>query len=704
MKENEQACPSTSVEITSRIPGISQSVLTRSSALSQQPTGGKDCLFHHSSSSQACSSSNLNTSRFPTGQPTFNDFVLRDESFGNDREPLRSCCDNRPIRKHHAHEKLVNARADEEVQRKKAMPVTTENKSDPMTPQEKKILSDYVTSFLHNPVQSSDPASFAAEAEIASELNFIINKVGNKDSVCMEAIDIVLKHIYSDIEDENEQRQVRALNMIGWLVRQLDEVTGIVVETEGMKRVVDAMIDHRTSLALQKSGLVALLELTQTNIGRTAIVAAKGAECVCWSMKEFASSIAVQIHGATLLCNMAYGSPETKKRIGKIGGIDAIVDSMKAHPSDSTLQQRCCMALQTLTCDIRVNQWITGRALGIEAILNALRSFPEEASVLFHGCAALCNVCADEPDNRSRSADSGALELTISLLKGNVSQSDFVEHGLLFLRNMVTEDKAAQLRIGNEDGVHVVLGCLSEHLGSTTITEYGCSVLRYLFFVEQNRLRVRDHGGMNIFVRVLWESGKYCDVAESALYAVGNAIFDIPANKSSFARHGGIPALIAVMALHLDKVNIQEHGCRALRNLSNADGLNLRILEESGAVDCAMCAMIAYPQNGFIQEHGCAMLYNLAHEVFSLSRMKALNVEAIVETSLKSHPESPNVYGQAHALRRRLQRGQPVQRVSSVGLSASSGWLGSFSSSGNLIHSLSSLNSKTGREEKTRPE
>jgi hypothetical protein len=250
---------------------------------------------------------------------------------------------------------------------------------------------------------------------------------------------------------------------------------------------------------------------------------------------------------------MAYGSTDIKKRIGRIGGTDAVIEAIKAGSSDSELQVRCCVALRNLTCDVRVSQWIAGRSLGIEAIVHALASFADEESLQYHGCVALCNVCADEPDKRQRAADSGALEVALRLLRNNVSHTDIVQYGGLFLRNMSIGDSGRQLRIGSEAGIDVVLQYLSGHLASPGIMECSCAALRFLFFELQNLHLFGQHGGMEILVRVLWEGGKDPEVAESALYAVGNSVYDVPESNGMFSRHGRIAALVGVMFLHLDR-------------------------------------------------------------------------------------------------------------------------------------------------------
>jgi hypothetical protein len=61
------------------------------------------------------------------------------------------------------------------------------------------------------------------------------------------------------------------------------------------------MIEHKSAQTIQECGVGALLHLTRTDLGRTKMVVAKGAECVCWAMREFVMSVPIQINGSSAL-------------------------------------------------------------------------------------------------------------------------------------------------------------------------------------------------------------------------------------------------------------------------------------------------------------------------------------------------------------------------------------------------------------------
>lgn len=499
-------------------------------------------------------------------------------------------------------------------------------------------------------------------------------------------LSVALKIVYQAMEGNPNDGfvQERACLVLGKLAREGPAVQNAIGASGGVRAVVSTMVTHRQSAVVQERAVLALLSLTGTSSTRALIMDAKGAEAVVWGMKEFSDLVSVQSNGSTTLCNLAFGSDGNKQRIGKIGGLDAVIQAMSAHLHDHELQARCCLALRNLSCGVRVNQWIAGRAGGIDAIVRAMASFCDDVNVLYQGCVALANLCADEPENRVRSADTGVIQSVLSAMRRHGGHEGLQEHGLALLRNLSIGAPRNQLLIGDAGGVQVVVTALTTYRHNSKILEKGCSTLRYLLFTKENRLRMQPAGGIDALIRVLrdYSSGSSA-VAESAIFAVGNAVFDLPENKSAVGRSGGIVALVNVMSVHLNDAVVQEHGCRALRNLADADDLNTRLLADSGAIKTAIFAMMSFPGNASIQEQGCAMLFNMAFSEEHIQRMKELDVERVVQTLHEAHADDARVQCQAAALLERLNI--PFDHTAYVGSGDVSNGGGNMSSGGSGI-------------------
>lgn len=496
-----------------------------------------------------------------------------------------------------------------------------------------------------------------SSAEVRKATVLLRERVSHETDASGAALLFALRNIYimMDTNKGDEYVQQRALVVLGKLAREGGQILTRIVETNGVSIIIQTMIDYKNSSAMQERAVSTLLSLTGDDVARSQIVAARGAECVCWAMTEFQNVRSIQTSGSTALCNLAFGSEESKKRIGKIGGIDAVVSAMEKHSDDADLQARCCLAIRNLTCAMRANQWIAGRGGAIEAVVKAMESFGDNAEVQYQGCVALANVCADEADNRIRAGESGVINAALRTIRANGAHLLVAEHGLALLRNLSIENEENQVQIGIQGGLATVISCLKQNKTEQLILEKGCSALRYLLFSKENRLALYECGGLEMLVRVMRDGSESQAVTESAIYAMGNAVFDYPENKSAIGRYGGIAALVETMSHHLDSAAIQEHGCRALRNLADADELNTRLLAESGAMDAAIFAMMGYPENANIQEQGCAMLFNMAFSTDNMRRMKGLGVEGVVDQARKHHIDNQQVQNQAVALLDHLQ-------------------------------------------------
>lgn len=532
-----------------------------------------------------------------------------------------------------------------------------------------------------------DGASSNAMREAMAMLRVLVHR---RSDPSRERLSVALTLVYRAMDDHLNDGfvQERACLVLGKLAREGPAVQSAIGTSGGVRAVISTMVMHRQSAVVQERAVLALLSLTGTSNTRTLIMDAKGAEAVVCGMKEFSDLVSVQSNGSTTLCNLAFGSDGNKQRIGKIGGLDAVIQAMSAHAHDQDLQARCCLALRNLSCGVRVNQWIVGRAGGINAIVRAMASYCDDVNVLYQGCVALANLCADEPENRVRSADTGVIEAVLGAMRRHGGHEGLQEHGLALLRNLSIGASRNQLLIGEAGGVQVVVTSLTTHRHNSKILEKGCSALRYLLFSRENRLRMQPAGGLDALIRVLRDySAGSSAVAESAIYAIGNAVFDLPENKSAVGRSGGIVALVNVMSVHLNDAVVQEHGCRALRNLADADDLNTRLLADSGAIKTAIFAMMSFPGNAHIQEQGCAMLFNMAFSDENIQQMKELDVERVVRSLHETHADSSKVQCQAAALLERLdipfdQAAYAGSDISNGGGNASNGGSGIFNFGG----------------------
>lgn len=470
-------------------------------------------------------------------------------------------------------------------------------------------------------------------------------------------LELILGLVFDEMKKNprNELIQDRGCLILTRISRDSKHTQGAIVAKGGVPLIVRAMTTHTRSSNVQSRAISALLCLTTDRTARTQIIDHRGTELISWAMREFSSIPLLLKNGATCLCNLSFGCGESKRRIGRIGGIHVVVNAMNKFPQDADLQARCCLALRNLACGLRANQWIAGRSQSMEAILRSMERMHADVNIQYQGCIALANICADEWENRMRAAELGVVPIALKILRKNLQNGPMCEHALTLLRNISIQNDHNQVSIGEHDGIELVLSCIKVHRFNKKVVEKGCGTLRYLLFAKANRDRFLESNGIDSLVRIMRDGAEHVSVSEAVIYTVGNATCDNIDSKRAVGRNGGITAIVQIMANHLDSAEIQEHGCRALRNVADADELNLRLLTECGAIDTVLVAMMGYSDNGSIQEQGCAMLYNMTALEEGWRQARELEAVAVVTRSRCMHLDKSMVRIQADALLKRLK-------------------------------------------------
>ena len=120
------------------------------------------------------------------------------------------------------------------------------------------------------------------------------------------------------------------------------------------------------------------------------MAAAGGIEAVVEAMKAHLSNPDVQHQGCGALGNIAVNA-DNNVLVAKAGGIGAVVEAMKAHPSIADVQHRGCGALMSIAGNAD-NEVLVARAGGIEAVVGAMKAHPSNADVQWDGLGALVNI------------------------------------------------------------------------------------------------------------------------------------------------------------------------------------------------------------------------------------------------------------------------------------------------------------------------
>jgi len=256
----------------------------------------------------------------------------------------------------------------------------------------------------------------------------------------------------------DEQLQEIAVAVLSNLC-QVQEIQLSVFELGGIKKIVQAMAIHHTSVAIQAHSCTALSHLAEYDYSmKTTINEAKGCEQISIAMVEnpnleflhkalhairaicadheenkmsavncgitdsIVSSMQVHRNEAELQAAAAstiwcLGSSEvTSLLIGESGGIDFIVRAMWLHSDHLDMQRSSCHSLYVLSKNTE-NQALIAEISGIGAVINAMQICVDDADVQEHSCGILANVAQLDDDTRALIVADEALDaITITMV------------------------------------------------------------------------------------------------------------------------------------------------------------------------------------------------------------------------------------------------------------------------------------------------
>ena len=166
---------------------------------------------------------------------------------------------------------------------------------------------------------------------------------------------------------------------------------------------------------------------------------AGGAEGIVEALNAHIDLVSIQMEGLQALHWLCELDEENIGRVGKCGGITAVVGALKAHRGDAEVQSVACVTLDSICAGgygarkyVKDNQGIAGGAGAVEAVVEALKSHHGNAQVAARGCRALSSLCWNHEINRSTALKAGALnavEAALNTPEGSWINSPVDPHG-----------------------------------------------------------------------------------------------------------------------------------------------------------------------------------------------------------------------------------------------------------------------------------
>lgn len=152
---------------------------------------------------------------------------------------------------------------------------------------------------------------------------------------------------------------------------------------------------------------------------------------------------------------------ETKKNqrvIGLSGGVDQIVNAMKAFKENEKCLVVACIALRDLSFDAE-NRERLGINGGVVALVDSLASFSHDSVEIEHVLKALSNATFDHLENKQSVARCGGVD-AIARIMSRTDQMPVYESGFRVLKNLTDFSADVRQLIMDSGALSTALTCL----------------------------------------------------------------------------------------------------------------------------------------------------------------------------------------------------------------------------------------------------
>jgi hypothetical protein len=153
---------------------------------------------------------------------------------------------------------------------------------------------------------------------------------------------------------------------------------------------------------------------------------------------------------AAKACKCIVGVVAPKDDFGAAGGVQAVVDLMRAHPESKDVQRHACAALSHLAKDHAGNRALGAAAGALPAVVAAMKAHLWSKDVLWNGCGALLYLVTDHAGNRAMAREQGGVEAVAAFVRCGVGDGScarrvlkVLDPGHSLLRSVQNEQRVA---------------------------------------------------------------------------------------------------------------------------------------------------------------------------------------------------------------------------------------------------------------------
>eukprot|EP00048_Salpingoeca_helianthica_P016729 m.233895 g.233895 ORF g.233895 m.233895 type:complete len:638 (-) comp19339_c0_seq1:78-1991(-) len=208
-----------------------------------------------------------------------------------------------------------------------------------------------------------------------------------------------------------------------------------------------------------------------------ALYSKESVEAILDSMRAHPAARDLQKEACDLIWALAIND-ECATRIGELGGVQDILAALREGVEDAAIAEACCGALWSL-CVLESNMRIMTEEQGIHDIAQAMRTHGASATLVESACAALFSLCSAD-ENVDLMFDLGCVGMIVKALATHKTHPKLVKQACLALSGLVVEEDCAFSLVNNDEeveGISAILNAVKANQADADVVENAAVLL-----------------------------------------------------------------------------------------------------------------------------------------------------------------------------------------------------------------------------------
>ncbi|KAL3827462.1 hypothetical protein ACHAXA_003731 [Cyclostephanos tholiformis] len=199
----------------------------------------------------------------------------------------------------------------------------------------------------------------------------------------------------------------------------------VMADAGAIEALVDALHEHEDDTAVLEGCLLALSNLCMPENNVQCALDAKLVELTINAMNKSVDVAGLQEHGCAVLANLAVHQ-KARGRIRDCGGCDAILVSMVVNPLDVGVQTQALVGLRNLCVKDDESKIILAKSGAIDVIIQVMRQHKDNPTIQASGSWALSIIGVNE-DNRAYMGENSGIDVIVGSMRDHADDLDVQE-------------------------------------------------------------------------------------------------------------------------------------------------------------------------------------------------------------------------------------------------------------------------------------